>query len=559
MSLKKNEFNGASAVFVLGMHRSGTSVVTKLLSVFDVYLGKHLIPASDENPKGFFEDKVFMHLNIRLLKSRIEVGDYGLFALDSKFVGVETIEKELLEHISGEYSQVKVWGCKDPRLCITFPVWKKLLETENILYSFIVPVRNPLEVAWSLQKRGLSVELGLMAWFIYSFKMLEHAKHAPACFLKHESLYQDLDGVIEKIAAFLGKSVEEYKGNIQDFKDNFLDPALHCNKTSNEEFEFACRDFPWIQKMYTHLQLLAESSVVSTADIDNVLNELQKDYEIFSSVLIKVARPYALDGLELLVAQINKTHAQHVASITDELHSSYATKLNELTAREQNVYLEALERAIKREQQFYSNSLAQIEQELRNEYAASVDQIKQHLNHKHIEQLAAQDGLYKKHVIDCNQEKNLYEATLQQVKQELLLALDEKKIWQTKNENIENQLVELMELFQEKSAKVADGWSQLSKANDNIMRLQEELAVSNAYIQSLKKSMSWKVTAPIRVAIDVILLTARLLFAVVTFNKSKFLNVLQELRWTLVGKLLYPIIIPPQLKRYINRRWSQER
>ena len=44
-------------VVVLGMHRSGTSALTKALELFGIDLGTDLLPPQDDNPKGFFEDR----------------------------------------------------------------------------------------------------------------------------------------------------------------------------------------------------------------------------------------------------------------------------------------------------------------------------------------------------------------------------------------------------------------------------------------------------------------------------------------------------------------------
>ena len=53
---------------VLGMHRSGTSAITKGLEVLGVNLGDNLLPPKDDNPKGFFEDRDLVNLNERVLE-----------------------------------------------------------------------------------------------------------------------------------------------------------------------------------------------------------------------------------------------------------------------------------------------------------------------------------------------------------------------------------------------------------------------------------------------------------------------------------------------------------
>ena len=50
-------------LLICGMHRSGTSLVTKCFEVFGYGLGESLMAASDDNPKGFFEDLDVVALN----------------------------------------------------------------------------------------------------------------------------------------------------------------------------------------------------------------------------------------------------------------------------------------------------------------------------------------------------------------------------------------------------------------------------------------------------------------------------------------------------------------
>src|SRR4030065_2921311 len=57
-----------SIVVVLGMHRSGTSAITRALQVLGIDLGERLmLPAAGNNEKGFFEDIDVNAINIEML------------------------------------------------------------------------------------------------------------------------------------------------------------------------------------------------------------------------------------------------------------------------------------------------------------------------------------------------------------------------------------------------------------------------------------------------------------------------------------------------------------
>lgn len=50
-------------IVVLGMHRSGTSTVARILSEVGINMGERLLGASSSNPMGHFEDADFFDLN----------------------------------------------------------------------------------------------------------------------------------------------------------------------------------------------------------------------------------------------------------------------------------------------------------------------------------------------------------------------------------------------------------------------------------------------------------------------------------------------------------------
>src|SRR5204863_2465921 len=56
-------------VAIGGMHRSGTSMTARLLNVMGTYLGEEsdLVPATAENPEGYWEHTGFVDVNDEIL------------------------------------------------------------------------------------------------------------------------------------------------------------------------------------------------------------------------------------------------------------------------------------------------------------------------------------------------------------------------------------------------------------------------------------------------------------------------------------------------------------
>lgn len=59
------------SVITLGMHRSGTSALTRCLNLLGLSVGPEddLIPASEENVKGFWENVELKKLNDNILEA----------------------------------------------------------------------------------------------------------------------------------------------------------------------------------------------------------------------------------------------------------------------------------------------------------------------------------------------------------------------------------------------------------------------------------------------------------------------------------------------------------
>ncbi|MBE9481821.1 MAG: sulfotransferase family protein, partial [Bacteroidetes bacterium] len=56
-------------IFILGMHRSGTSAITGVLKILGVNLGSSLMPPLEDNPKGYFENLNVFKVNEEILGS----------------------------------------------------------------------------------------------------------------------------------------------------------------------------------------------------------------------------------------------------------------------------------------------------------------------------------------------------------------------------------------------------------------------------------------------------------------------------------------------------------
>ena len=75
-----------TCILVLGMHRSGTSALTGLLSMLEVYLGNELMEGNFANTKGYFENNSLYKTNENLLESTLAAA----FKVNSKWGNINS-------------------------------------------------------------------------------------------------------------------------------------------------------------------------------------------------------------------------------------------------------------------------------------------------------------------------------------------------------------------------------------------------------------------------------------------------------------------------------------
>lgn len=145
-------------VFVLGMHRSGTSSLAGALNACGVWLGDDLIGADPGiNAKGYWEHRELVHINEALLEA---CGQRWFYPEASRAVLKHLeggVDQDCLHSARRFVDQVplrdRIFAIKDPRLCLTAPFWYERFREQGFEVSVIHLLRSHREVARSLEKR----------------------------------------------------------------------------------------------------------------------------------------------------------------------------------------------------------------------------------------------------------------------------------------------------------------------------------------------------------------------------------------------------------------------
>lgn len=168
-------------VFILGMHRSGTSAATRLVNLLGVptCIEEDLLPATADNPRGYWESASLTAFNDRLLTT---LGcDWSCpIWLDTGWETAPTLDR-FGDQARGLLPRVfpgDQWVWKDPRNCVTFAFWARYVDADPVA---VLVYRNPLEVAASLGARdGFGKPHSLALWERYVRSSLAAIAGVPA-------------------------------------------------------------------------------------------------------------------------------------------------------------------------------------------------------------------------------------------------------------------------------------------------------------------------------------------------------------------------------------------
>jgi len=250
-----------TAVLILGMHRSGTSTLTGLLSMLGCDLPATVMPANDFNAKGYFESLEVCKLNDAILASGGSIWhdwqsfDQAWFHSD-KAPEFFDRAREVLEK---EYGSSPLFLLKDPRICRLLPFWLKVLEQADIGLVIVQTHRNPLEVGKSLQVRdGLHTELVQLIWLQHVLSAERYTRGIQRCFISYERLLSNWQSDVSRVSQALGLSWPRSAEQVSAEVDEFLSPSLRHYQAPKELVLSGSEVSKWVSDTYATLEMWAE-------------------------------------------------------------------------------------------------------------------------------------------------------------------------------------------------------------------------------------------------------------------------------------------------------------
>ena len=340
-----------SVILVTGMHRSGTSAVTRVLSLLGCALPRAVTESARDNEKGFWENPAIRDLNDRILVSAGSAWD-DWEPFDSRWYaspiagGFRDDARAILED---EFGDGRLFVVKDPRICRLLPFWTDAVRSFGAEPFIVSPVRNPLDVAASLEERdGIHPSIGLLMWLRHVLDTEAASRDLRRVYLRYEHLLFKTHAVVDRLGDALGVVWPTRSTRTNMEIEEFLSPTLRHHQNDDTGVVGNPRLSHWLRSSFEILDRWACGSVVRKKDfsaLDRVRAAFDDAAPAFGSALavgVKAARDLTAandtlterDGrIEILTAELDTTRGtlaerdERIVTLTSELDAAHGTLL----------------------------------------------------------------------------------------------------------------------------------------------------------------------------------------------------------------------------------------
>jgi hypothetical protein len=266
-------------LIVAGMHRSGTSALTRAINLAGVPLPSYLIPPLPDNSDGFWEPVDVVTLHNRVLESLQSQWDDYREIPQVWFEGIEAwnFGNELKKWIAGEISGKDILLIKDPRICRLLPLWQKVCAALDIDIHTVIAVRNPIEVARSLKERNEFPPLkSAVLWLRYFIDAERFTRGQPRAFVDFDGLMNNALPTIRRISTELGLIFPVPDSELGPLLDAALKPSLRHHVATRDDLAKTGAPTSPPMIVYPWVLAAAEGKNPSLSVLDEILNQLRE-------------------------------------------------------------------------------------------------------------------------------------------------------------------------------------------------------------------------------------------------------------------------------------------
>jgi hypothetical protein len=304
------------ALIVIGMHRSGTSALTRVVNILGAALPSQLLeldPAipHETNELGFWEGLEVNTLNNEFLSSIGSSWDDTARIPETVFRSdaARSMRDRIVRHLEAEFKDAPLFAIKDPRIARLAPLWIEALKAFGAEANFILAFRNPAEVAQSLLKRDqMGRGQSTLLWLRYMLEAERNTRNFRRSFVPYEALLENWRGAARRIAEDCDFVWPRFNAGAELAIDAFVSADRRHNLASDSQWA----EFPqWPHNVHDVFQVGASGACLDVDVVDRISAELDRAGEVFDGYICELdlkvrTKSNELKDLELALVQHQK-------------------------------------------------------------------------------------------------------------------------------------------------------------------------------------------------------------------------------------------------------------
>lgn len=278
-------------VLVVGVGRSGTSLLSGILGHIGFHIPQPEVEADDTNPRGFGEPRWVVDFHSRVLaQERVIVNDARPAAFGQIAEAARKRHDELSAWLGSHFDEADDIVIKDPRTVWFLDLWRSCAAELGARTSFVTMLRHPAEIVASARKSygpGVKAAARSAAWINVMLQTERTTRDAPRAFVRYDALLADWVAEIRRVGMLLDvpalAAVER-----EPAVDAFVDPTLHRHRSTWDDLDVPARVRDLAEEVWAHVQ--ASDQAALDADRDAYLL-LYREAEAIAQCSIMAARP----------------------------------------------------------------------------------------------------------------------------------------------------------------------------------------------------------------------------------------------------------------------------
>lgn len=271
---------GRPIVVVLGMHRSGTSLLSHALHLIGVDMADETDRVSHKNPDGFWERPTLNQIQDEILDfigSPIGSASHAAPFQDDwlKCAGILALKQRLKDYLKYELLRSSaVWGFKDPRTCRLLPLWKEIFSELNLSPYYVIAVRSPGEAAASIAnkntRRAISPLQGELMWLVYNYDILRYVQNEPHTIIEYANWFSYGSSIAENLSNKLDLPKFYSRAELHDCFCSLIDADYrHYRQDIN-----AIIQLPISKTFYDFLLKMASNSEIQASEVSDQISDI---------------------------------------------------------------------------------------------------------------------------------------------------------------------------------------------------------------------------------------------------------------------------------------------